>query len=47
MNKKQNITTLSKQFQNQISKSLNDAKLIPQTHKYMTAHFLGLIGTGT
>ena len=32
-------TTPSKQFENQLSKSHQEAKSIHQTPKYMTAHF--------
>jgi hypothetical protein len=35
-------TTLSEPFQNSIGKSLKRAKSIPLTHKYATAHFLGV-----
>ena len=41
-NRKTRNTTLSEQFQNLTDKSLKDAKLIPQSHKYVTAHFLYL-----
>ena len=34
-----NNTTLSEQFQNQISKSQKETKSISLTHKYMAAHF--------
>ena len=40
MKNKNKNTTHSEQFQNQISKSQKEAKLIHLTHKYMTAHFL-------
>ena len=32
-------TTLSEHFQNPIKESLNGAKSIPLTYKYMTVHF--------
>jgi hypothetical protein len=35
--------TLSNPFQNQISKSSKEAKRIPLTHKYRTAHLPGLV----
>jgi hypothetical protein len=41
--KKQKNTMLAEQLQSQISKSKNEAKLIPLSHKYMTVHFTGLV----
>ena len=40
-NEKKPKTTLSEQFQKPIEKSPNEAKSVPLTHKYMTAHFPG------
>ena len=42
-NNKNKNTTQSEQFQNKISKSQKEAKSIPLTHKYMIAHFAGLV----
>ena len=36
-------TTISEQFKNPIEGSQRETQLIPLTHKYMTAHFPGLI----
>ena len=36
-------TTLSERFQNPIEKSQIEKNSIPLTHKYMTAHFPGLV----
>jgi hypothetical protein len=41
--KKQKNTMLAEQLQSQISKSKNEAKLIPLSHKYMTGHFTGFV----
>jgi hypothetical protein len=40
-------TTLSEQFQNPMEISQTEAKFIPLTHMYMTAHFHGLHDTVT
>ena len=42
-NEKKKNTILSKQFQNPIEKSVKQAKLMPLTHKDMSAHFSGLV----
>ena len=36
-------TTLSEQLQNSIEKSYKETKLIPLTHKYITADFPSLV----
>jgi hypothetical protein len=41
-NKKKNSTPLE-QFHNPLVKSYKEAKSIPLTHKFITAHFLGLL----
>ena len=43
MKKKKKNTTLSEQFKNLKSKYQKDAKSIPLTHKYMSAHFPDMV----
>jgi len=40
---KTKITTLTEHFQIPIEKSMMEAKSTPQTHKYITIHFPGLL----
>jgi hypothetical protein len=43
MKLKTKITTLTEHFQISIEKSMVEAKSTPQTHKYITIHFPGLL----